>query len=129
MPNFNKTILIGHLVRKPEIRRTESGTAVANASIAVNHKFKDASGDKKEEVSFVDFVVWGKRAEVFEEYTDKGDPVLIEGRMKQERWENKEGENRTKIVIVVDSFEFLKSRGSVSPQQAEEADESGEVPF
>jgi single-strand DNA-binding protein len=106
--NYNKVILAGHLVRDPEMRNTNSGTAVANASIAVNHKWTTAAGEKQESVSFVDCKVWGKTAENFSKFFSKGRPVLVEGRLEQENWEDKtDGSKRSKLVVVVERFEFV----------------------
>jgi single-strand DNA-binding protein len=106
--NYNKVILAGHLVRDPEMRNTNSGTAVANASIAVNHKWTTAAGEKQESVSFVDCKVWGKTAENFSKFFSKGRPVLVEGRLEQESWEDKtDGSKRSKLVVVVERFEFV----------------------
>ena len=109
MPSFNKVILVGHLTRDPEIRAVND-THVCDCGIAVNHKYKE-----KEEVSFFDIVLWGKQAEVFAQYMVKGRPVLVEGRLKQERWENKEGEKRSKVRVVAERFVFLGAKADGEP--------------
>jgi len=98
--SFNKVILIGRLTRDPELRRIPSGTAVTEFAIAVNRYYNDAGGERKEETSFIDVVVWGKRAETFAEYMHKGEEVLVEGRIKQDRWTTKENENRSKLRVI-----------------------------
>ena len=89
MANFNKVILMGNLTRDPELRYTPKGTAVAKITLAVNRTWKSESGESKEEVSFVDVDVWGRQAEVIGQYMKKGRPLLVEGRLKQDTWEDK----------------------------------------
>lgn len=109
MSSFNRVILVGNLTRDPELRNIPSGTAVCEASIAVNRKWSK-DGEKKEEVSFFDIVVWAKGAEIFAQYMKKGKPVLVEGYLKQERWE-KDGEKKSRIRIHVENFQFLNDGG------------------
>lgn len=108
MANYNRVILAGNLTRDPELRYTPNGTAVASFSIAVNRRFK-TENENREETSFFDIVFFGKRAEVIGEYLKKGRPVLVEGRLQQRRWETDEGQKRSKIEVVGESFEFLGS--------------------
>jgi single-strand DNA-binding protein len=106
--NYNKVILAGHLTRDPELRQTSGGTAVANASVAVNHIWRNAAKEKQESVSFVDLKLWGTTAENFTKFFSKGKPVLVEGRIEQESWEDKtDGSKRSKLVVVVERFEFV----------------------
>lgn len=106
MASLNKVYLIGNLTRDPEKRYTPSGTAVCEARLAVNHKYKTANGEWKEDPCFVSVTIWGKTAENVVEYKRKGDPLLIEGRLKYDQWE-KEGQKFSKIVVVADSVQFL----------------------
>jgi single-strand DNA-binding protein len=111
MASFNKTIVMGNLTRDVELRYLQSGTAVCDLSLAVNEKFKDkASGQMKEEVSFIDVTCWGRTAEVAGEYLSKGSNVLIEGKLKQERWE-KDGTKHSKIKIVCEQMTMLSNGG------------------
>lgn len=129
MPNFNKVIMMGHLTRDVEMKYLESGTALAKFGLAVSRKYK--SGETtKEEVCFIDCEAWGKLAEICEKYLDKGSPVLIEGRLKHDRWEN-EGQKRSKHGIVVEKLEFLPKRDKKETESQETAKkfEQGEIPF
>jgi len=101
---------MGNLTRDPELRYIPSGTAVANFSVAVNRPYKDASGEKKEEVSFVRVVVWGKMAEICGEYLTKGRPVLVEGRLKSRSWEAQDGQKRNTLEVVALNVQFLGSK-------------------
>lgn len=112
MGNFNKVILLGNLTRDIELRHTQSNQAVANFSIAVNRQWKDQSGQTHEEATFVDCESWGRQAEVMHQYLAKGREVMIEGRLRMDRWQDKQsGANRSKLVIVVESFQFIGGRG------------------
>lgn len=102
MSSFNKVILMGNLTRDPQVRYTPSGSAVAEIGLAVNRTWFDkASNSRKEEVTFVDVTLWGRTAEVAGEYLSKGRPVLIEGRLQLDQWEDKEsGQKRSKLRVV-----------------------------
>lgn len=124
MPSFNKVIVAGHLSRDPELRYTPKGTPVARLALGVNHTWKTAAGEKKEEVSFVDCVAFGKQAETLGQYMKKGSPLLLEGRFRQETWQDKQtGKNRSKIVTVIEGFTFLGGKKDEQP-----AKRSGRVP-
>jgi single-strand DNA-binding protein len=105
MANYNRVILAGNLTRDPELRYTPNGTAVAKFSIAVNRKYKE-----NEETSFFDIVYFGKPAEIIAEYMKKGRPLLVEGRLQQNRWETDDGQKRSKIEVVGENFQFLGGR-------------------
>jgi len=111
MANFNKVILVGNLTRDPELRYTPKGTAVARITLAVNRTYTAGEcGEKKEEVSFVDVDVWGRQAEVISQYMKKGRPLLVEGRLKQDTWEDKNTKQKqSKLKVVLESFSFLDS--------------------
>jgi single-strand DNA-binding protein len=110
MANFNKVILAGNLTRDPELRYTPKGTAVARITLAVNRTWKSEGGDNKEEVSFVDVDVWGRQAEVISQYMKKGRPLLVEGRLKQDTWEDKNTKQKqSKLKVVLESFSFIDS--------------------
>ena len=106
MVGFNKIILIGNLTRNPELRYTPSGTPVANFGLAVNRRFRQAD-DQKEEVCYVDIVVFGKQAEHCGQYLSKGDGAIIDGRLQQRRWETEDGQRRSKHEVVAQSVTFL----------------------
>ncbi|MCA9303255.1 MAG: single-stranded DNA-binding protein [Phycisphaerales bacterium] len=110
MASFNKVMLMGNLTRDVEIRHTSGNTAVGNFGLAVNRKFKTQSGDQREEVTFVDCEAWGRTAEVMAQYLSKGRPVFIEGRLKLDQWDDKNGGGkRSKLSVVVENFQFIDS--------------------
>lgn len=110
MASFNKVILAGNLTRDPELRYTPKGTAVARITLAVNRTWKGEGGESKEEVSFVDVDVWGRQAEVIAQYMKKGRPLLVEGRLKQDTWEDKNTKQKqSKLKVVLESFSFIDS--------------------
>jgi len=122
MSSFNRIILMGNLTRDPEVRQSQTGTYIVKAGLAVNERMPDGQGGWKEEASFFDIVIFGKRAEAFSRFMRKGRPVLVEGKLRQNRWQDKEtGQNRSKIEVIVDNWEFAGGRsdeaGGGAPQQ------------
>lgn len=110
MPNLNKVMLMGNLTRDIELRHTASNTAIAKFGLAINRKWKTPEGEQREEVTFVDCDAFGRTAEVMSQYLAKGRPVYIEGRLKLDQWEDKEGQKRSKLAVVVESFQFIDSK-------------------
>jgi single-strand DNA-binding protein len=112
MASFNKVILVGNLTRDPELRHIPSGTAVCEIGLAVNrYWFDKQSNTRKEETTFVDVTLWGRDAEVAAEYLTKGRPVLIEGRLQLDQWDDKQtGQKRSKLRVVCESMQMLGSR-------------------
>ena len=122
MASFNKVILAGHLTRDPELRYTPKGTAVAKIGLAVNRTWTTESGEKKEEVSFIDVEAWGRQGEVIAQYLKKGRPLLIEGRLKLDSWEDKTTHAKlSKLKVVLESFSFIDSKGPDAPGAARRA--------
>ncbi len=108
MANFNKVILAGNLTRDPELRYTPKGMAIAKLGLAINRKWTNESGETKEEVTFVDVDAFGKQAETLGQYMRKGSPILIEGRLKLDQWDDKAtGQKRSKMGVIVEGFQFL----------------------
>ncbi|MBN2372798.1 single-stranded DNA-binding protein [bacterium] len=107
MIGLNRIFLMGNLTRDPELRYTPNGTAVASFGIAVNRRYTTKEGDRKEEVDFFEVEVWNKQAENCNEYLAKGRGVLLEGRLKQDRWEDESGNKRSKLKIVASTIQFL----------------------
>lgn len=105
--NFNRVILAGNLTRDPELQHTQGGTVIAKIGLAVNRRWKSPGGEQKEEVTFVDATAFGKTAEVIAQYFAKGKPILIEGRLRLEEWEDKQGQKRSKLGVIVESFQFV----------------------
>jgi single-strand DNA-binding protein len=132
MVAFNRVILAGNLVRDPETRFLPSGLAVTSFGLAVNHRYK-SNNEVKEEVSFFDVVVFGKMGENCAEYLSKGRPVLVEGRLRQRRWEA-DGVKRSKIEIVADNVQFLGSPRGASAEASTPAapapeSQDDDIPF
>ncbi len=113
MASFNRVILVGNLTRDPEVKYTTGGTAVAEIGLAVSRQwFDQKSNERKEETTFVDVTLWGRQAEVAGEYLAKGRPVLIEGRLQLDSWEDKQtGQKRSKLRVVGEQMQMLGSRG------------------
>ena len=112
MASFNKVILAGNLTRDPELRYTPSGKAIAKFGLAVNRNWTTETGEKKEEVTFVDIDSFGRQAEVISQYLKKGRPILIEGRLRLDQWDDKQtGQKRSRLGVVLESFSFLDSGG------------------
>lgn len=108
MASFNKVMLIGNLTRDPEVRYTPKGSAVCDMAIAVNRRYMTDSGERQEEVTYLDIVLWGKTAELAGQYLAKGRSVFIEGRLQMDTWEDKAtGQKRSKIRVVAENMQFL----------------------
>ena len=123
MASLNKVFIMGNLTRDPELRYVPSGTAVASFTIAVNRVYTSQAGEKKEEVSFIRVVVWGRRAEVCGEYLSKGSPVFVEGRLQSRSWEAQDGQKRSTIEVIADNVQFLRGgTGEKAPGAAAKAD-------
>ncbi len=110
MGNYNKVILMGNLTRDPEVRFTQSGTAICKFGLAVNRRFQDQSGEWREEPTFVDITIFGKRGEAFAKFHAKGKPAFIEGELRLDQWEDREtGGKRSKLYVVGNNWEFCGS--------------------
>ena len=110
MANFNKVILTGNLTRDPELRYTPKGTAVVKIRLAINRNWRTETGEQKEEVTFVDVDAFGKTAETIGQYFKKGRPILVEGRLRYETWEDKQtNQKRSKLGVVMENFQFMDS--------------------
>jgi single-strand DNA-binding protein len=112
LASFNKVILVGNVTRDPEVKYTPGGTAVTDLGLAVNRFWFDKqSNERKEETTFVDVTLWGRQAEVAGEYLSKGRPVLIEGRLQLDSWEDKQsGQKRSKLRVVGETLQLLGGR-------------------
>ncbi|MCR8697168.1 single-stranded DNA-binding protein [Campylobacter sp. RM19073] len=120
---FNKVILTGNLSKDITLK-SNSNITIANTTIAVNRKFKNQNGNTSEEVLFIDITFFGRQAEVANQYLNKGSKVLIEGRLKLENWQDKNGQNRSKHSVVVESMEMLSSN-----QTQTHNNDNNEIPF
>src|SRR3954454_17573393 len=111
MASFNKVLLMGNLTRDPQLKYLPSQTAVAEFGLACNRKFRTAQGEDREEVTFVDVTAFGKQAEVINQYMTKGKPIFIEGRLKYDTWDDKNGGGkRSKLTVVIENFQFVGGR-------------------
>ena len=130
MPSFNKFIGMGNIVRDLEKRTTPNGTAVVNFDIAINRNYTTQAGEKRDEVTFLPIVVWGKQAEVCSDYLAKGRLVQVEGHLQQRSWETPEGQKRSKIEVVAEHVIFLGNKPAGAPADAEaEAPAGDDIPF
>lgn len=134
MASFNKVLLIGNLTRDPQVRFLSGGMAVCEIGLAVNSSYKNKAGQKIEEASFFDVVFFGKTAEIMGEYLNKGSSIHVEGRLKQETWDDKAtGQKRSKVKVIGESMQMLGSRGGAKPggesrpanQPSQESDDGG----
>ncbi|HMG05079.1 MAG TPA: single-stranded DNA-binding protein [Chthoniobacterales bacterium] len=152
MASFNKVILLGNLTRDPEVRYTPKGTAVTELGMAVNRVYTADNGEKREETTFVDVTLWGRTAEIAGEYLKKGRPVLIEGRLQLDTWDDKQsGQKRSKLKVVGEGLQLIggrpggggggggdeeggssaprSSRSAPPPKAAPSAPDDDEIPF
>src|SRR4030081_289039 len=124
MASFNKVILLGNLTRDPEIRYTPKGSAVCDLGLAVNRVYTLDSGEKREEVTYVDVVLWARLAEIAGEYLKKGRPVFIEGRLQLDTWDDTQsGQKRRKLRVIGETMQLLGSRPSGGGASSESSDE------
>jgi single-strand DNA-binding protein len=122
MASYNKVFLLGNLTRDPEVRYTPKGSAVADLGIAVNRQYTLDTGEKREEVTFVDVTFWGRTAEVAGEYLKKGRSVFIEGRLQLDTWDDKQsGQKRSKLKVIGEAMQMLGGRPGPAGEEPEEA--------
>jgi single-strand DNA-binding protein len=126
MANLNKVLLMGNMTRDPQFSMTPAQTAVVEFGLAINRKFRKQDGTQADETCFVDCQMYGKRAEVINKYLKKGDPIFVEGRLKFDSWQAQDGSKRSKMRVVVESFEFIG--GSRGGKPAEHQDAPAEAP-
>jgi len=133
--SVNKVILVGRLGRDPETRYTGGGQAVANFSVATDESYKDKNGERQKRTEWHKIVVWGKQAEIAQQYLKKGSLLFIEGRIQSREWQDKEGQKRTSFEIVANNFRMLGGRaegaaagaggmGGGASRPADDADQS-----
>lgn len=125
--NFNKVFLIGNLTRDPELKYIASGQAVTSFTIAVNRTYVMQNGEKKEDVSFIRTVVWGKTAEICGQYLKKGRSVFVEGRLQSRSWEGQDGQKRSAVEVVAQNVQFLDKFKSDASSQASQTSDVGSV--
>jgi single-strand DNA-binding protein len=110
MANYNRIILMGNLTRDPQLKYLPNNTAVCEFGMAVNRNWRDRDGNQREEVCFVDLSAFGRPGEVINQYMSKGQPILVEGRLKYDTWTGQDGQKRSKHSIVVENFQFVGAR-------------------
>ncbi|MDR0351437.1 MAG: single-stranded DNA-binding protein [Puniceicoccales bacterium] len=110
MASFNKVILLGNLTRDPELRSTNNGTSICKFGLATTRVSRSAEGDTREEVVFIDVDCFGKQAELIAKYFVKGKSIFVEGRLRLDQWESAAGEKRSKLVAVLENFQFIGSK-------------------
>jgi len=137
MASLNKVFLMGNLTRDPEVRHTPKGTAVGYLAMAINMSYRAQDGTEKEEVCYVDVVVWGRQAETCRDYLSKGAPVFVEGRLQLDQWEGPEGEKKSRMRVRADRVQFLSRGGGAgggarggkgSPAAADDGGGKGSAP-
>lgn len=128
---FNKVILMGNLTRDVEMRSTPNGQSVANFSLAVTRSWRDQSGQQQDQTSFINCVAWGKAGEIIAQYVSKGQSLLVSGRLDQRSYEDKDGNKRQAVEVVVEDFNFVGGRGegdsSSAPSQSSPSNKSKDV--
>ena len=110
MASFNKVILLGNLTRDPETRVTVNGLTICKLGMAVSRSYSTREGERKEETTFVDIDAFGKQAEIITKYMRKGRPLMVEGRLRLDQWEAKDGQKRSKLGVVLENFQFVGGR-------------------
>lgn len=126
MASFNQVTLLGNLTRDPELRYTPQGVAVCDMALAINRKFVRKSGEKVDEVAFVDITCWNRLAEIAAEFLKKGRPVLVAGHLTQNRWEDPAtGQKRSKLCVVAETLQFLGggSKDDAAPEGSTPSEE------
>ena len=121
MNSYNKVIITGNLTRDPEMKTTPTGVEIASFCLALNRMFKNQAGEAVEETAFVDGTAFGKQAELIGNWMGKGRPMLLEGRLKQDTWQNNDGKNRSKLTVVCEKFHFMDSKQDANPSTSGEA--------
>jgi single-strand DNA-binding protein len=113
MANLNKVMLIGNVTRDPEVKYTPKGTAVCDIGLAINRIYNTDGGERREETTFIDITLWGRTAEVVNQYCKKGSPLFVEGRLQLDTWEDKQsGQKRSKLRVVGEGIQLLGSKGA-----------------
>ncbi len=124
--SVNKVFLMGNLTRDVQLKHTANNTAIANFGLAVNRRYRNSGGEMQEETTFVDCEAWARTAETMSKYLSKGRPVFVEGRLRLNEWQDREGNKRSKLLVVVDNFQFVDSRqGGGSQEGSPQAQPAG----
>ena len=127
MANYNKVILMGNLTRDPQLSYLPSQTPVVEFGLAINRKWKSQDGEQREETCFVDCKAFGRQAVTLNQYMRKGRPIMIEGRLQLSQWEDQSGTKRSKLRVVVETFQFLGAGGGGGARAASGGDAGGDA--
>ena len=128
MASYNKVFLMGNLTRDPQVKHLPSQMVVTEFGLAVNRRYRTATGEDKEEVAFVDCTAFGRQAETISQYCTKGKPIFVEGRLKFDTWDDKQGAGkRSKLTVVVENFQFLVRPGETDGPAPFPPDSHGQV--
>lgn len=125
MASFNKVYLMGNLTRDPEVRTTPTGLKIAKLGLAVNRRYRNRENELKEETTFVDIDAFGSQAETLERYCQKGSPLFVEGRLRLDQWQTNTGENRSKLNVVLENFQFIGGRSDSGVGESQGSYSSG----
>lgn len=117
MYSFNKVILLGRLTRNPELRISSKGISICNFGIAISRKYRLQDKTEREEVSFIDINCFGKQAEIISKFFHKGNPILLEGYLKLEQWESQNGDKRSKLVVILETFQFIEKLSNIEKKE------------
>ena len=123
---FNKVILMGNLTRDVEVRTTTSGQSVANFSLAVNRSWRGQDGQQQDQTSFINCVAWGRVGDIIAQYVHKGSPLLVSGRLDQRSYQDKDGNKRSAVEVVVEDFNFVGSASGRSDNSSPSASSSNQ---
>jgi len=131
MARYNRVILMGNLTREPQLRRIDSGVAVADLGLATSETYKNRNGDQVETVCFVDVVAWGRQAETCAEYLSKGSPVFVEGKLQFDQWQGQDGGKRSKLRVRAHRVQFLGRPRNTGGTESGVSEENGDenLPF
>lgn len=135
MGSHSVVVMLGHLVRDPEMKHLDGGQDLCKFSLAINRRWRDRNGEQKEEVAYVDCEAWGKTGETICRYHAKGDPIYVTGRLKLDQWKDaKDGSPRSKLKVVVEFFQFIKDKdggggGGSAPASSEPATGQQHLPI
>lgn len=122
--SYNKVFLMGNLTRDPETRVTPGGLTITKLGLAVNRRYRTKEGEQREETTFVDIDAFGAQAETIQKYCTKGSGLFVEGRLRLDQWQDKtSGENRSKLGVVLDNFQFIGGRGADSDSRVGDSGE------
>jgi single-strand DNA-binding protein len=117
--NLNTVLIAGHLTRDPAVKRLANDRTVADFGLAINRRYKGPDGELKEDATFVDIEAWGRTAELAGQYLNKGSPCFVEGRLKYETWQAKDGTRRTTLKVVAENIQFLRNKPKSGEEESE----------